>query len=413
MVKIKKDLMFYRFSIYGFLKNLRFFEPFILLIFLSYGLSFLQIGFLYSIRDIASTLLEIPTGLAADAFGRRRAMVSAFVAYLISFVMIYFLEGFVSLSLAMIMFAFGEAFRTGTHKALILEYLKINQISDQKVAYYGLTRSASQLGSAFNALIAAGLAFYTGSYRIMFLAALIPYILDLINLASYPKELDGDIPGVKGEDIWPRLKHTFLGFTDIFKDGKVFRSLLNSSSFSAFFKTTKDYLQPILAALALSVVLFEDLLETRREALVIGLVYFCIYILTSLASRRAYNFSRRFSSLTLAVNLTYLAGGVLMVLAGLTAALGLRILAVICFIFIFILSNIRRPINVGLISDQISTRVMASGLSSEAQLTTFISALTAPLLGFLVDNLGVGPGVGLIGLLMLVLFIIVRVPDRV
>ena len=246
----------------------------------------------------------------------------------------------------------------------------------------------------------------------MFLAALIPYILDLINLASYPEELDGDIQGVKGEEIWPRLKDTFRGFTDIFKDGKVFRTLLNSSSFSAFFKSVKDYLQPILAALALSVVLFEDLRETRREALVIGLVYFCIYLLTSLASRRAYNFSSRFNSLTMAVNLTYLAGGLLMVLAGLTAALNLKIIAVVCFILIFILNNIRRPINVGFISDQISTRVMASGLSAEAQFTTIISAFIAPLLGFLADTLGVGPGVGLIGLLMLVIFSFVRVSDH-
>jgi len=411
-VKINKDIMFYKFSAYGFLKNLRFFEPFILLIFLSYGLSYLQIGLLYSIRDIATTLLEIPTGLAADAFGRRRAMVSAFVSYLISFVMIYFVKDFFLLSLAMILFAFGEAFRTGTHKALILEYLKINSISDLKVAYYGMTRSASQLGSAFNALIAAALAFYTGSYRIMFLAALIPYVLDLVNLASYPRVLDGEIPGVQGKEIWSRFKDTFSGFTKIITDGKVFRALLNSASFSAFFKSTKDYLQPILAALALSAVLFEGLPETRREAIVIGLVYFSIYLLTSLASRRAYVFSKRFRNLPSAVDLTYLAGGLLMVLAGLTAFYNFKIIAVVCFVFMFILNNIRRPINVGFISDQISNRVMASGLSAESQLTTIVSALFAPFLGFLADQLGVGLGVGLVGLIMLVMFFFVRVSDR-
>ena len=80
--QITRDSMFYRFSLYGFLKNLRFFDPFILLIFRSYGLSFLQIGILYSVRDIATNLLELPTGLLADSFGRRRAMVSAFIRIL-------------------------------------------------------------------------------------------------------------------------------------------------------------------------------------------------------------------------------------------------------------------------------------------------------------------------------------------
>ncbi len=409
MLKIKKDVMFFKFSAYGFLKNLRFFEPFILLIFRSYGLTFLQIGILYSIRDIATNLLEIPTGIAADAFGRRRAMVSAFVSYLLSFIMLYFLEDYLYLILAIILFAFGEAFRSGTHKALILEYLNIHQLSDLKVHYYGLTRSASQLGSALNALIAAALVFYTGSYRTMFLAAVIPYLLDLINVASYPKELDGDIPGVKREEIWRRLRATLEGFIRIFRDGEVIRALLNSASFGAFFKSTKDYLQPILAAMALSLVIFENYQGAQREALIIGSTYFGIYLLTSLASRRSYYFSSRFSSLSRAVNITYLAGVILLILSGVSSSLQINVLAVICFILLFILNNIRRPINVGLISDQISSNIMASGLSSEAMMTTILSAVIAPLLGYMVDILGVGQGISIIGVVMLSLFFFVRI----
>ena len=52
---------------------------------------------------------------------------------------------------------------------------------------------------------------------------------------------------------------------------------------------------------------------------------------------------------------------------------------------------------------------MASGLSAETQLTTILSAAIAPLLGYLADNLGVGLGIGLIGLLMLLLFSFARV----
>jgi MFS family permease len=372
-------------------------------------LTFLQIGILYSIRDIATNLLEIPTGIAADAFGRRRAMVSAFVSYLLSFIMLYFLEDYIYLILAMILFAFGEAFRSGTHKALILEYLNIHQISDLKVYYYGLTRSASQLGSALNALIAAALVFYTGSYRIMFLAAVIPYLLDLINVASYPKELDGDIPGVKREEIWMRLRATLEGFIKIFRDGEVIRALLNSAGFGAFFKSTKDYLQPILAAMALSLVIFENYQGAQREALIIGSTYFGIYLLTSLASRRSYYFSSRFSSLSRAVNITYLAGVVLLILSGVSSSLHINVLAVICFILLFILNNIRRPINVGLISDQISSNIMASGLSAEAMMTTILSAVIAPLLGYMVDILGIGQGISIIGVVMLSLFFFVRV----
>ncbi|MEE8357201.1 MAG: MFS transporter [Anaerolineales bacterium] len=401
--------MFYKFSLYGFLKNLRFFDPFILLIFRSYGLSFLQIGLLYSIRDVAANILEIPTGVIADSFGRRRAMVSAFIAYIGSFVMFYFLKDFLFLALAMVLFAFGEAFRTGTHKALILEYLKIQGISNLKVAYYGLTRSASQFGSAINALIAAGLVFYTGSYRVMFLASTIPYLMDLINVYTYPKNLDGSIKRVQKGEIWSQVKATFQEFTKIFSTGSVIRPLLNSSSFSGVFKSTKDYLQPVLAVLALSLSIFPTLEDTRREAVIIGLVYFGIYLLTSLASRQAYLFSEGFKSISRAVNFTYLLGAGLLILIGVTANLQIMLMTVISFLGLYVLNNIRRPINVGIISDQISSKVMASGLSIEAQFTTIFSALVAPLLGLLVDSLGLGNGIVLMGVGMIVLFSLTRV----
>jgi len=409
MQTITRDRMFYKFSLYGFLKNLRFFDPFILLIFRSYGLSFLQIGILYSIREVATNILEIPTGVIADSFGRRRSMVAAFLSYIASFLIFYFMQDFIFLALAMVLFAFGEAFRSGTHKALIFEHLNIQGISDLKVAYYGLTRSASQFGSALNALIAAGLIFYTGSYRVMFLASTVPYLLDLLNVISYPKSLDGELHRAKKGEIWNQVKATSREFVRIFSDGAVMKAILNSSSFSGVFKSTKDYLQPILAVLALSVSVFTDLEDTRREAVVIGLVYFGIYFLTSLASRKAYQFSEKFSSLSQAVNFTYLLGAGMLILAGVTANLQIITLSIVCFLGLYMINNIRRPINVGIISDQISSKVMASGLSTESQFTTIFSAIVAPLLGFLVDSLGVGNGITLIGIGMIALFLLVRV----
>ena len=409
--KIPRGKMFYQFSAYGFLKNLRFFDPFIILIFRSYGLSYLQIGVLYSIRDLATNILEIPTGLLADSFGRKKAMVSAFIAYILSFLILYVFKDFWVLVLAMIIFASGEAFRSGTHKALILEYLTINHISDLKVAYYGLTRSASQMGSAFNALIAAGLVFYTGNYRIMFLAATLPYALDLVNLALYPAELDGTITPQPDTTIWECLKKTLVDFRDIFRERGQLKPLLNSAGYSGVFKTSKDYLQPVLAAMVLSAAVLPSVEKTRREALIIGLVYFVIYLMTSFASRRAYALSNRFSSQVKAVNVTYLVGIGALLAAGILTYLGQEVLAVFCFIGMFLINNVRRPINVGVISDQISSQIMASGLSAESQLTTLFSAALAPILGFLVDKWGLGIGLSALGALMFLVYFPVRVQE--
>ncbi len=93
-MKIKKDAQFYRFAAYGFLKNLRFFDPFLILFFREMGLSFLEIGTLISVREIATNILELPTGFIADLYGRRMSMVLSMLSYLASFMVFYLFPNF-------------------------------------------------------------------------------------------------------------------------------------------------------------------------------------------------------------------------------------------------------------------------------------------------------------------------------
>lgn len=407
-----KDKMFPRFALYGFLKNLRFFDPFIILIFRDAGLSFLQIGMLYAIRDVATNILEIPTGVFADAFGRRRSMLMALAAYIISFITFFAFTNFYLYSLAMVLFAFGEAFRTGTHKALILEYLLINNMEHLKVEYYGRTRSISQIGSAINALIAGALVFFTGNYRAMFLAATIPYVLDFFNLLSYPAELDGELKKLSRKEIKTQIRSTFRVFGQMVTEPKALKAILNSSSFNALFKSTKDYLQPILETFVLAIPILLFMEDKERGAIVIGIVYFVIYLITSYASRSSANFQRLFRSIGHTINITFLIGSALLVIAGIAAWGNYPLLSILVFLLFYALHNVRLPMNISFISDQISHKTMASGLSVESQFTTLLAAIFAPLLGWMADKFGVGLALVALASLVLLLFIIVRVDEE-
>jgi len=404
-----RDKMFPRFALYGFLKNLRFFDPFLILFFRDAGLSFTLIGALYALRDTATYLMEVPTGVFADAIGRRKAMLMAFGAYLVAFAVFFVGHGFAWFALAMILFAIGEAFRSGTHKALILEYLKQNNMTHLKVSYYGRTRAASQFGSAINALIAAALAFYTGSYRVMFLAAAVPYLLDFINLATYPPSLDGELSRLAWDTIGVQARQTLASFKAMFTDRSAWRAILNSASFMALFKASKDYLQPILEQMALAMPIFLAYSGKQRSAVVIGVVYFLIYLATSYASRNADRFSRRFRDLERAINLSFLGGAALLLLAGVMTWVGWQVIAVILFLGFYILHNLRRPMNVAYISDQIESRVMASGLSVESVVRTLMASGMAFVLGVLADWLGVGLALAALALAVALLFPLVRV----
>jgi len=92
--------------------------------------------------------------------------------------------------LAFMLYGVGEAFRSGTHKSMIMDWLKLNNWQNQKIKYYGHTRSWSQKGSALSSLVAGFIVFYSGNYNSIFIYSIIPYLLNLLLIFSYPKEIN-------------------------------------------------------------------------------------------------------------------------------------------------------------------------------------------------------------------------------
>ncbi|MCF8303180.1 MAG: MFS transporter [Bacteroidales bacterium] len=397
----EKNLQYYKFCLYGFLKNLRFFDPFLILFFLEKGMSYLQIGTLYAIREIVRNILEIPAGILADALGRRKTMITSFSFYIISFLIFYFSETYWMFVVAMLVFSFGDAFRTGTHKAMIFEYLKIKGWQDQKVYYYGGTRSCSQLGSAISSLLAAGIVFYRGSYQSIFLFTVIPYVLDLLLMMSYPKALDGSTRAISRKEIKGTFKKVIGEFIYSFKTPRILQSISNLSVFSGFHKAVKDYLQPVLQTFALSTPFFLGLQGRERSALLVGIMYFIIYLMTSYSSRRSGYIANRFNNLRNPLNITILSGLIIGMLTGVFYQIEIFWLSIILFVLVYLVENARKPMGISYVSDLFEQNILATALSAESQIKSFYAAIFALLLGFFADQWGVGyalmivPGIAL------------------
>ena len=73
------------FSLYGFLKNQQYFEPFIMLVFLQMGLTFTLIWGPSWLTKISRNVAEIPSGAIADILGRRKSLLFSFSCYIVSF----------------------------------------------------------------------------------------------------------------------------------------------------------------------------------------------------------------------------------------------------------------------------------------------------------------------------------------
>ena len=379
--------MIFRFSLYGFLKNQQYYEPFLVLAFLEKGLSFFQIGILIGFREVCINVFEIPSGALADVWGRRRAMVLSFSSYIVSFVLFWLVESYAALFAAMFFYGLGDAFRTGTHKAMILDWLAEQGRLKEKTRVYGITRSWSQVGSAVSVLIASALVFRTGRYSDVFIYCVIPYVVGLVNVSLYPKELEG-----KGEgrfSVGGIYRMTLAAFGRTLRRGRLRRLLLESLGFQGLYKATKDYLQPVLKALALGLPVLLALEDAQRAAVVVGAAYFLLYVFNGLASWQSARVAHMLGKEDEDRAARALWGAAAAGFAVLAVALWAdRALAAVClFLAVGAIENLWRPLQLGRIASSAEADKTATILSVESQAVSAFAAVAAPLLGLGVDLL--------------------------
>jgi MFS family permease len=376
----------FRFSLYGFLKNQRYFEPFLILALLDKGMSFFEIGVLIAFREVTTNILEIPSGSIADLLGRRRAMVVSFAAYVISFIGFWLADDPALLWPAMAMFSVGEAFRTGTHKAMIFAWLAREGRTDEKTKVYGHTRSWSKLGSAASIVVGAGLMFWLDEYAAVFLLSAIPAAANVINLATYPSYLDGERH--EGAGMRTIFRHSVAAIATAIKTPRLRRLLGESMTFEGLFHASKDFLQPLLAACAITWFApwggAGEWSELQRTTLLIAPTYLTLHLLSAVASRRAHWFvaiaggearsARLLWALATALFLAMLAGE-------LTTTFAISIAA---FVLLAVAQNIWRPIFLSRL-DAATDGSSAVTLSVESQARRATTMLLAPAFGAAID----------------------------
>jgi MFS family permease len=377
--------LLFRFSLYGFLKNQRYFEPFIILFFLDKGLSFTLIGLLVAIREFSTNLMEIPSGALADLYGRRRVMVASFAVYLVSFGLFATGEGFWQFALAMVLYAGGDAFRTGTHKAMIFTWLRHENRLDEKTKVYGITRSWSKIGAAVSLVPATACVFWLRDYSFVFYLAMIPYLLGIINFLFYPAWLDGPRQKTGPGEVLRHLRGTLRL---ILAENRLRRLILESMTYEGMFKAGKDYLQPIVKQAALALPILVALEAESRTALLIGAVYFVVNLVSAFGSRRSHRFVLKYGGEDAGLRVVWKASFWAYLVLVPLLYFGWEIAAIGAFLLLFLLQNLFRPMQISRFETYSDETRGATILSVESQAKTAATMVIAPVLGAVVDLVG-------------------------
>lgn len=386
--------MIFRFSLYGFLKNQRYFEPYMMLFLLGKGSSFATVGFLIGFRELCVNAFNIPAGAIADLCGRKRCMLLSFLSYMIAFSIFGLCPNkLLYLYTAVFFFGIGEAFREGTHKMMIFSWLRLQGRLSEKTKVYGFTRSWSKIGSAVSIPIATLIAFNTSNLNILFLAALIPYTIGFISLCTYPGELDGCPEGKV--NIKSVFVHIWQTIRDSVKIPKLRRLMVESMGFEGFFDVIKDYIQPIIKLMAIGIPIFLMVGNDKRGILMIGIVYFFFHLGSAWSSRKAHTLSKRAGGDDAASGKIWWWMSLLYLSMLPCLIFQFYYPVVVIFFFLFLIQSTWRPLIISRF-DSFSVETHGTSiLSVESQSQTFAKMLFAPLLGFIIDLVSkAGPSIG-------------------
>ena len=163
------------------------------------------------------------------------------------------------------------------------------------------------------------------------------------------------------------------------------RLLVESMSYEGLFKTSKDYLQPLLQVTVLTLPVLLHYNDRQRTAVIVGVAYFLLHLLSSVASRRAGRLVRKTQGENASARLLWIANSIVFAVFVVGILAGQPALGIMAFLMLAVLQNYWRPIMISRWASQAPPEQMATVLSIESQAKSLFVAVMAPLLGWGVD----------------------------
>ena len=208
-----------------FFRSLTFFLPIWILFFQSRGLSLADIGFVATGTYIASFLLEYPTGIFADKYGRKLSIIISVLLSLVAIILEVTAYSKIQFFIAALFVGASWAFVSGAREALIYDELKQKKLEKYNSKVLGSLDTVSALGGITSASL--GSIFFVWKNTLPYWLTACAYVLTfiffiLIKEAKYKQKgasaysFGNFIEGMKLVFRNPVLKSLLLLFIPLF-----------------------------------------------------------------------------------------------------------------------------------------------------------------------------------------------------
>ncbi len=235
---MNKDIL--KFYIYSALSNLLFFLPIVYIFFKNSGLTFTEIFITETIFAIGVVLFEVPTGALADYIGRKKSVLVGALLWILSCLIFFFGNDFITFSLGQLVCAMGVAFISGADTALFYEILKRQNKENDFKKYQGTAQMIGLISISLASLVSGLIS--PVNMRLTFVASAVSFAILFFVVASIPSK-----ERAKGEERPHYLKVISESFQIIKSSKWVLWIFIFSALFGAAYKTiyplTQIYMQ--------------------------------------------------------------------------------------------------------------------------------------------------------------------------
>lgn len=376
----------------SFLKNQTYFVPIIVLFFQDLGLNFSQIFWIFTIGSIFSFVIEIPTGIFADLYGKRKSIILSKLFIFISFVFFGFAFNFLTLLLANLIYELGKSFRSGTETAYVYDYLAENKDNPSYVyvktnqKFYA--RISESVGTAFGGFIA-----YKLGFNIVFFVAAVPAFLNFLQTLSWQHLLEEGERKINAT-IVSNIIFAKNSIKEVFVKPQIRKIVFNISLFASAFFALDKFTQPYMKGAGIELQYF-------------GLIYSGFLLLIAFLARSAARLEEKFGAIKIMNYLSLIAVIPLLILGfGHSSYWGVGF-----FFFVMLVENIRSPIANALFHDNVSSTNRAT-MGSILQLFESSSKLIVlPVIGYLADLYSMSFAILIIGGLVILNSLLFWIPQ--
>jgi MFS family permease len=383
----------YKIYLTEFLKTQRYFLPVIILFFQFHHLSYTEIFVIYAVRSLVIFLLEIPSGVLADKIGKKKTLIFSRASLLPVYAIFALADNFWLFLAAAVMEAFNRAFKSGTHKAYIYDFLLQDDLSETPSKVYGKGKFWARMGEATAALAGGFIAAQFG-YPAVFWFALGPALLNVINAVSY-SDIEKEKKKKATMGLADYFSHVRGSVLEIKENRIIQRLIINSAVFVGSLSAAVKFLQPYMQQANVPLEWF-------------GVVYMGIMILTAYSSRYAFRLERRFKRSQIA-NFTGWAGVAPLIILG----MGFNALSgIILFIFLYIFKHARRPAMITQLNEYISSGRRVTILSADSLFRSLFQLTFLPVVGLLSDNISIYAAILMIACILILNQILFFIPSK-